>query len=139
MADERVLPPPRGSERILVVDDEPGVRGFTERALGRLGYHVTAVSSGEEALDSVQGYFAEPIDLLITDVLLPGMSGPELAAALDASGHSTPVLYMSGYGADVTALVGLAGQAAQVLAKPFEMDTLAHRIRAILDEPPAEE
>jgi hypothetical protein len=97
IAPRAVDPLPHGSEWVLVVDDEDGVRDFIERALSRLGYHVTAVSSGEEALERVRGYFAEPIDLLITDVVLPGMSGPELATALGASRPQMPVLYISGY------------------------------------------
>lgn len=129
-----VEPLPRGSEWIMVVEDEDGVREFIERALGRLGYHVTAVSSGEEALERTRGYFAEPIDLLITDVVLPGMSGPELAVAIGGSRPSMPVLYVSGYASDVTAFHGLPGLAAHVLAKPFGMDTLVRRVRAILDE-----
>jgi PAS domain S-box-containing protein len=129
-----VEPMPHGSEWVLVVDDEDGVRDFIERALSRLGYHVTAVSSGEEALERVRGYFAEPIDLLITDVVLPGMSGPELASALGASRPQMPVLYVSGYASDVTAFHGLPGLAAHVLAKPFGMDTLVRRVRTILDE-----
>ena len=135
-ARRAVQPMPQGSEWILVVDDEDGVRDFIERALERLGYHVIAASSGEEALERVRGYFAEPIDLLITDVVLPGMSGPELAAALGASRPSMPVLYISGYASDVTAFFGLPGLAAHVLAKPFAMDRLVARIRAILDERP---
>ena len=131
-----VEPLPRGSEWVLVVDDEDGVRDFIDRALNRLGYHVTAVSSGEEAIERVRDYFAEPIDLLITDVVLPGMSGPELASALGASRPAMPVLYVSGYASDVTAFHGLPGLAAHVLAKPFGMDTLVRRVRTILDERP---
>jgi len=136
-APRSVEPLPNGTEWVLVVDDEDGVREFIERALGRLGYHVTAVSSGEEALERVRGYFAEPIDLLITDVVLPGISGPELAAALGASRPSMPVLYVSGYASDVTAFHGLPGLAAHVLAKPFGMDALVRRVRTILDERPS--
>ena len=134
IAPRTVEPLPKGSEWVLVVDDEDGVRDFIERALARLGYHVTAVSSGEEALERVRGYFAEPIDLLITDVVLPGMSGPELAAALGATRPQMPILYVSGYASDVTAFHGLPGLAAHVLAKPFGMDTLVRRVRTILDE-----
>jgi two-component system cell cycle sensor histidine kinase/response regulator CckA len=132
-----VEPLPRGSEWILVVDDEDGVRDFVDRALSRLGYHVTAVSSGEEALVRVRDYFSEPIDLLITDVVLPGMSGPELASTLGATRPQMPVLYVSGYASDVTAFHGLPGLAAHVLAKPFGMDGLVRRVRTILDERPA--
>ena len=92
-----------------MVDDEDGVRDFMDRALSRLGYHVTAVSSGEEALERVRGYFAEPIDLFITDVVLPGISGPELASTLGSSRPPMPVLYLSGYASDVTAFHGLPG------------------------------
>jgi PAS domain S-box-containing protein len=134
IAPRAVEPLPHGSEWVLVVDDEDGVRDFIERALSRLGYHVTAVSSGEEALERVRGYFSEPIDLLITDVVLPGMSGPELATALGASRPQLPILYVSGYASDVTAFHGLPGLAAHVLAKPFGMDTLVRRVRTILDE-----
>ena len=133
-APRTVEPLPHGTEWVLVVDDEDGVRDFIERALSRLGYHVTAVSSGEAALERVRGYFAEPIDLLITDVVLPGMSGPELAIALGASRPAMPVLYISGYASDVTAFHGLPGLAAHVLANPFGMDTLVRRVRTILDE-----
>jgi PAS domain S-box-containing protein len=134
VAPKAMDPLPKGTEWVLVVDDEDGVRDFIERALGRQGYHVTAVSSGEEALERVRGYFAEPIDLLITDVVLPGMSGPELAAALGTSRPQMPVLYVSGYASDVTAFHGLPGLAAHVMAKPFGMDTLVRRVRTILDE-----
>jgi len=133
-APPAVEPLPRGSESILVVDDEDGVRDFIDRALSRLGYHVTAASSGEDALERVRSYFAEPIDLLITDVVLPGMSGPELASALGSSRPQMPVLYVSGYASDVTAFHGLPGLAAHVLAKPFGMDGLVRRVRTILDE-----
>jgi two-component system cell cycle sensor histidine kinase/response regulator CckA len=133
-APRTVEPLPRGAEWIMVVEDEDGVRDFIARALSRLGYHVTAVSSGEEALERVRGYFAEPIDLLITDVVLPGISGPELAAALASSRQAMPVLYVSGYASDVTAFHGLPGLAAHVLAKPFGMDALVRRVRTILDE-----
>jgi PAS domain S-box-containing protein len=137
-APRLVEPLPRGSEWIMVVDDEDGVRDFVDRALSRLGYHVTAASSGEEALERVRGYFAEPIDLLITDVVLPGMSGPELAATLGSSRPAMPVLYISGYASDVTAFHGLPGLAAHVLAKPFGLDSLVRRVRTILDERPAQ-
>jgi two-component system cell cycle sensor histidine kinase/response regulator CckA len=129
-----VEPLPTGSEWILVVDDEDGVRDFIESALNRLGYHVMAASSGEEALERVRDYFADPIDLLITDVVLPGMSGPELAVTLGASRPQMPVLYISGYASDVTAFHGLPGLAAHVLAKPFGMDSLVRRVRTVLDE-----
>ncbi len=132
--DSFVEPLPRGTEWILVVEDEDGVRDFIERALLRLGYHVTAVGTGEEALDRVRGYFAEPADLLVTDVVLPGMSGPELASTLGASRPGMPVLYVSGYASDVTAFHGLPGLADHVLAKPFGMDVLARRVRGILEE-----
>jgi len=133
-SDSSVEPLPRGSEWILVVEDEDGVRDFVERALERLGYHVTAAATGEGALERVRGYFAEPIDLLITDVVLPGMSGPELASTLAASRPGMPVMYVSGYASDVTAFHGLPGLADHVLAKPFGMDVLARRVRLILEE-----
>jgi two-component system cell cycle sensor histidine kinase/response regulator CckA len=134
VSEPSVEPLPRGNEWILVVEDEDGVRDFIGRALERLGYHVTTVSTGEEALEQVRGYFAEPIDLLITDVVLPGMSGPELATTLSASRSAMPVLYVSGYASDVTAFHGLPGLADHVLAKPFGMDLLARRVRTILEE-----
>ncbi|HEY6012984.1 MAG TPA: PAS domain S-box protein [Candidatus Limnocylindrales bacterium] len=134
VAESAIEPLPRGTEWILVVEDEDGVRDFIERALERLGYHVTAVASGEDALERVRGYFADPIDLLVTDVVLPGMSGPELASTLEASRPGLPVLYVSGYASDVTAFHGLPGLADHVLAKPFGMDVLARRVRSILED-----
>ena len=95
-----------------------------------------AVASGEEALEKVGGYFAEPIDLLITDVVLPGISGPELATTLGSERPGMPVLYVSGYASDVTAFHGLPGLAAHVLAKPFGMECLVRRVRTIIDERP---
>ena len=67
-------------------------------------------------------------------MVLPGMSGPELANTITSSRPSMPVLFVSGYASDVTAFHGLPGLAANVLAKPFGMDTLVRRVRAILDE-----
>ena len=125
--------PGRGSESVLVVEDEDDVRSFLARALRHSGYAVTDVASAEEALAASGEYFGPPVELLVADVVLPGMTGPELARRLQRDRPELPVLYISGHASDLTAFHGLPGLADQVLAKPFDAETLARRVRAMLD------
>jgi DNA-binding NtrC family response regulator len=127
-----VEPLPHGSEWVLVVDDEDGVRDFIERALSRLGYHVTAVSSGEDALERVRGYFSEPIDLLITDVVMPRMGGVELAGQLIARNPKLPVLYVFGYAAIRIVQGTPIDPSGNLLQKPFTSNELLDRVARLL-------
>ncbi len=121
-----------GGETILVVEDETGVRQFAVAALSRLGYRVLAAVDGREALD-VAGREDGSIELLLTDVTLPGVAGPQVAAALSATRPTLGVLYMSGYTEDEYVRRGVGGPGVAFLAKPFTVDQLARRVRELLD------
>ena len=120
--------PIRSSEIILLVEDEASVREITALLLVRLGYQVKEASSGEEALHLAQGN-REKIDLLVTDVLMPGMSGNELAEALRASDASLKVLFLSG---DTLARYGVVYTEVAFLQKPFTLDALSRKLREVL-------
>jgi len=120
-----------GKRTVLLVDDELTVRRLVATALRARGYAVLEASSGQEALLYGQGK-EHVIDLLISDVVMPGMTGPELAQKLTAAYPSLRVLYLSGY-------AGAAGTANGIndtnfLQKPFGMDVLCEKVRTLLDE-----
>jgi PAS domain S-box-containing protein len=123
----RVEPLARGSETVLLVEDETAVREVTRTVLDRLGYRVLAAASGDEAL-ALAARHEGTLHLLLTDVVLPGPSGPEVAEALRARRPACRVLYMSGYPENLAA--GLAGAA--FLPKPFSPDALARKLREVL-------
>jgi signal transduction histidine kinase len=138
-ADDVVSPSPaapaggrRGVETILVVEDEPPVRMLVRRALLTRGYTVLEAGSAEDAL-ALAAEKQGPIDLMLTDSVLPGASGPALARELAATRPDMKVLFVSGGSADgVLQDRGLAhGQA--FLQKPFELDVLAGKVRELLD------
>jgi two-component system cell cycle sensor histidine kinase/response regulator CckA len=108
---------------ILLVDDEPGVRVMVARMLTLSGYAVVSAQSGEEALSIVQEY-AAPLDLVLTDVRMPGMTGPELVEALLKLRPGLKVMYMSAYSRDVLP-AGAQDSEVPFLNKPFTMRTLA--------------
>jgi PAS domain S-box-containing protein len=121
-------------ERVVVVEDEEGTRVGLRLTLTRLGYQVVAVGSAEEA-DRLAD---EPsVDLLLTDLILPGMSGAELARRLVHRWPGLRVILMSGYTEDETVRRGAAAGTVRFLQKPFDMATLAHEMRAALREPPS--
>jgi PAS domain S-box-containing protein len=122
-------PPPRGSERILVVEDESSLRELIGEILGGLGYDVTATGSGAEALRVARD--AGPPDLLLTDVVMPAMSGRELATILRGEMPSLRVLYMSGYTDDAVVRHGVAA-GSSLVQKPFTTHLLATRVREAL-------
>jgi PAS domain S-box-containing protein len=120
-----------GSEVILLVEDEPSVRRLTANLLRGYGYAVLEVSRGQEALDLAR-VAPRPVDLLLTDVVMPGLSGPELAEQLKAQSAGLRVLYMSGY-SDLGSRHGYALEGAPLLQKPFTPEGLARRVREVLD------
>ncbi|MBV8201952.1 MAG: response regulator [Acidobacteria bacterium] len=124
-----------GSEAILLVEDEEGVRTVLQRILAGRGYRVLAAAGAGEALE-VARRNQGAIDLLLTDVTMPRIKGPELAAALLAEQPGMRVIYMSGY--SERALPSGAGSPL-CLQKPFSAKTLARAVRAVLDGPRAEE
>jgi CheY-like chemotaxis protein len=122
-----------GTETLLLVEDNDAVRELSEKALSRRGYIVHTASSGEEAVEWTLRSGVKP-DLLITDVVMPGLSGPSLASRLLETNPRMRVLYVSGYADDAGALEGAVGGGIPLLQKPFTPGKLAERIRAILDE-----
>ncbi|MFT3912563.1 MAG: response regulator [Anaeromyxobacteraceae bacterium] len=123
--------PPRGhGEQVLLVDDEAVVRRATERLLARLGYHVTVASSGDEALALVEG--GAKVDVVVTDVAMPGMSGTELAQQVRDRRPGTPVLFVSGYAEELMDPGLPDGGKLGFLPKPFSMETLAEKVRDLL-------
>jgi PAS domain S-box-containing protein len=124
--------PPRGSETILLVEDEAQVRALACLVLEGYGYTVLAASRGDEALRLAAEY-PGPIHLLLTDVVMPGMSGRELARALATAGRPVPVLYTSGYTNDAIVHHGVLDDEFMLLQKPFTPDALARAVRRALD------
>jgi len=125
---------------ILVVEDEADLRTLVCDFLSTRGYTVLEASNGPEALALAERR-AEPIDLLLTDVIMPEMRGPDLALQLIHARPQMRVLYMSGYTADALSrdLEGIATVKAALLQKPFRLQELAARIDEVLHEPSAKE
>ena len=122
----------RGSETILLVEDEESLRGIVRECLEASGYSVIEARHAGHALELAEGHPA-PIHLLITDVIMPGMSGSQLAAAFTASHAETKVLYMSGYTDDAVVLHGVLAADVSFLQKPFTTEALARKVREVLD------
>jgi two-component system, cell cycle sensor histidine kinase and response regulator CckA len=127
----RKTPAPAGRETILVVEDEDAVRDLARRVLQHSGYTVFEARNGKEAL-ALAAEHRGTIDLLLTDVVMPGMSGPDLAAEMVRQRPSVKVLYISGYTAETLAAHGDLN-AANLLPKPFTGDALTRRIREALN------
>ena len=118
-------------ETILLVDDEDTVRRFSARVLIKHGFHVVSAGSAQEALDAAHAR-GDSIDLLMTDVMMPGMNGRQLAELLLARKPSLRVLFISGYAEDVLATsVGFVPGAA-FLGKPFKPKALVTKVREVL-------
>ncbi len=123
----------RGTETILVVEDDDRVRGLTTAMLQRLGYQLVVAASGNSALALVQTQHPA-IDLLLTDLVMPEMSGPELSLNLRALCPSIGVLYCSGYAEDSFVRHGLGTENLQFIGKPFTLQQLGLKVRQVLDE-----
>ena len=121
-----------GTETILVAEDEEAVRRIASRVLTKEGYRVLEARDGEDALEVLARYDG-PVDLLLSDVVMPGLNGRDLAARVAESGRGIRVLYMSGYTDDEALQRSFEGEEAVLLRKPFTRDTLLHRVRAALD------
>jgi CheY-like chemotaxis protein len=123
---------PRGSEMILLVDDEPAVRRMAARALEARGYTVLEAGDGLGALDCLRRHPGE-VKLVLTDVIMPVLDGGELGERLAAEYPGIPVLFMSGYTDDDAVRRGLLRPGVPFLQKPFEPATLSHKVREVLD------
>ncbi|HSZ20622.1 MAG TPA: PAS domain S-box protein [Candidatus Acidoferrum sp.] len=129
-SQERVAP--RGEETILVVEDEESLRSVTREFLSNKGYQVIVAEDFQKALEASENN-PQHIDLLMTDVVLPGSSGPKLADRLATARPEMKVLFVSGYTADALVHGDLHRTDFAFLSKPFSLNTLARKIRTILD------
>ncbi len=129
--------PKAGEETILLVEDEAMVRALARRVLERHGYRVLEAQAPDEARTIFDGPDGAEIDLLLSDVVMPGKSGPELAAELRALRPELNVLFMSGYTGTHLTQQGVLPTTTELLRKPFHPDALVTRIRRILDGRPA--
>ena len=124
--------PAGGGETVLVVEDEPEIRALACEMLEGHGYRTLAASSGEEALGLAVRH-PGPIELLLTDVVMPGLSGPALAERFAVVRPHARVLYMSGYAGDDLVRRGVAQESPHVLTKPFNAEALCSRVRESLE------
>lgn len=127
------IDPIGGDETVLLCEDEPVVMRFTRRMLEQLGYKVLAADSPDEALRLAESH-AAPLDLVLTDVIMPKMRGTDLALAVLARHPEARVVFMSGYTADVLAPQGVIAPDVAFLQKPFSIRELAVRLRDELDK-----
>jgi len=126
---------PRGSETILLMEDEAEVRAVTRDVLVQLGYRVLEVADPAEARRRLADQQHSAIALLLTDVVMPQMNGPELAAQLKARSPRLRVLYLSGYTSEAVSSRGISPSDIALLQKPFTPDELARKVREVLDTP----
>jgi len=128
---------PRGTETILLVEDDPALREMAATLLRRLGYTVLAAANGNEALSLKQQCDNGHIDLLFTDVVMPQMSGKELSERVRALYPHTRILFTSANTGNAIVHQGALNQGVTLLQKPFTPSALAHKLREVLDQPGA--
>ncbi len=121
-----------GTECIMLVEDEDAVRIFSQRALANKGYDVISATDGESALAMYEQEGQKPIDLLITDVVMPGMDGPTLAQRVRQHNPNLKIIFMSGYTEDK--LKDYIGDNTYFLPKPFTLKVLAAKVKEVLEE-----
>lgn len=127
-----LAPLPKGTETILLVEDEEGVRRMATKMVESLGYNLITASDGEEGVSVAENYDGK-IDLIVTDVVMPNLSGPEMIDRLRLSIGHIPHLYVSGFTADKLKEHGADESEQFLIRKPYSRETLARRIRATLD------
>jgi PAS domain S-box-containing protein len=125
---------PRGTETVLVVEDQDGIRDIVRESLRRNGYNVLIAVDGNEALEMASAY-SDPIHLLVTDLIMPNIGGRELAQRLTPLRPRMKVLFMSGYSEQSALNTEATSEPATILQKPFSLDALVRNVRRVLDEP----
>jgi PAS domain S-box-containing protein len=124
--------PARGAETILVVEDYAGLRALARRMLERAGYTVLAAANGNEALELLASH-SGAVDLILTDVVMPGMDGSELAERLRETNPGLKVIFTSGYTDDSLLRHGIDASAGHLLVKPYSNEDLTRAVRTVLD------
>jgi signal transduction histidine kinase/CheY-like chemotaxis protein len=124
---------PGGTETVLIVEDEGTLRNLCVQILKQLGYRVLQARNGTEAIAVAQGY-GERIDLLLTDVVMPGMNGADLATQLVLHHREMRVLFTSGYTEDVISHHGVLAEGVSFIGKPYTPSALARKVREVINE-----
>ena len=124
--------PGKGTETILLVEDEAMLRKLACQTLKSNGYRILEASNGDEAI-AISSQYQGEIELLLTDVIMPGMNGRELSTRLLETRPNLRVLFMSGYTDDAIVHQGVLDESANFIQKPFSPDSLAQKVRAVLD------
>jgi CheY-like chemotaxis protein len=130
----RTGPLPRGTETLLVVEDEPSVRHLARSVLDNLGYEVLSALNGQDALHVVREHKGAPVRLVITDVIMPLMGGKVMAEWLKATYPDLKILFTSGYTDEAIADQGVLETGVEFLPKPYTPAGLARKVRQLLDE-----
>ena len=123
----------RGNETILVIDDDENTRAVILEMLRSMGYKTLEAKDADMAIFLAQ-FYGEPIHLVISDVVMPGMNGPRLIRRMNAYRPNLKVLYMSGYTDNVIAQHGILKKGVNFIQKPFSMEALSRKIREVLDK-----
>lgn len=131
---ERQNPDLTGIGTILLVEDEDAVRTFSARALRNKGYHVVEARSGEDALALLRAEPPQPVDLIITDVVMPQMDGPSLIRAVREILPTVKVIFISGYAEERFRDAFGAADATEFLPKPFSLKQLAAKVKEVMDQ-----
>ena len=136
---EKEVPQPAkttGSETILIVEDDPQVRSFVSETLSELNYRVLSASDAETALEVLDE--RSDIDLVLTDVVLPGMNGKALSAEIQKRCPDIHIIFMTGYSRNAIVHHGRLDAGVQLLQKPLTQSMVAAKIRRVLDSPAAQ-
>jgi len=129
------VPVRTGVNTIFLLEDDDTIRGMAEEYLSAKGYRIVSARDGDEMLRRAAAH-GEPFDLLVTDVVVPGKNGREVAEALREKNPRLPVIFMSGYTDDAVIVKGARDGGMNFLQKPFDLSTLARKIAEILDRRP---
>jgi PAS domain S-box-containing protein len=133
---DQIGPPPRGTETLLVVEDEPSLRNLICDVLKDQGYDVLPASNGLEGLRVAREHRGAPIRLVVTDVIMPLMDGKVMAGWLKVNHPALKILFTSGYTDDAIMHFGVLETGVEYLPKPYTLPTLTRKVRELLDAPP---